>query len=331
MPISLVIFAAMISSHSLALAARADVLELLSSPTYMNVEVLLEGEDLDFYVTSLEWLSDTELVLFSIPDKQIWRYDIATGELDLLARDGEGPKELRNGFIFSSVIDGEILVSEFATSHTKAFRPGQPMRTISRTPWRLNDWVSLGNQNYVGVIIDPGGDIWDENYNPMKAPKQGLAIFTSKGTAVASGSDSFEREGAEWALIDVFYSDHLMDDADLDNTAQIKTVLAPIGDTGRFYHVPLFGNPNYQVFDASGQLIRESPIPHPFGDRNPEDPFLRADLLRQRKTLRLLSHASSDRAGNLHVVLSRLKAKKQGHQQPLCDRSEPERRSDQGL
>ena len=276
----------------------------LTNPTRLKSSVLISGETLNLFVTGLDRLGKDELVFFGQKDKLIKTYDLKSGRLSIFARDGEGPGEFREGFIFGSVVGETVVVQEWASRQSKAISKNGTSWLVFETRWPIRSLVSVAGKYVVGMVSNPGSTYWDGDYVEKKLAADSNILF------------ELGEEGRPWELHGTFFTEDFADDFDFDSTIGIKTNLYPIRDSSHFYRVPFYTSSVLQVMDISGQVVREIPIPHPFASDIPKNVAIRLRLYKENPQ-DFIRDASVDRFGKLHVVLSNIRETEEDYSRRL--------------
>ena len=279
----------MVFLFSLLLFQDMALLSRFEGAPLLKANTVVRDEEIPAFFTQVERIGDHGLVLFSIPDKTVFYKNFHSGGFKIIARDGEGPGELKGGPIYGSIRGEEIIIAEKDTNRLLAFNLKGQSRIVARSTPPVKSLVFLESGLIYGVSLTLKNVFYDDKYSPVKVPDGALVLLRSEGDA-------------EWAYQGTIFDDDMMKDLHLDSRYNHKTSLFKINDQ-RFYRVPYLGSRVLQVFDQRGNVVREIEIPHPWNDTMPETPFSRMNKMGEGKHLRLITSASIDENGTLHILL----------------------------
>ena len=280
----------MIFLFSLFLFQDMTLLNKFKGVPLLKADIVAHNEEIPSFVTQVERVGDHGLVLFSVPDKTVVYKNFRSEGFKVISRDGEGPDELKGGLIYGSVNGEEIIVAEKNTNRLLAFNLKGQSRIVARAAPPLKTLVFLESGLIYGVSLATDNVFYDDKYKPVKVPDGGLVLLRSHGV------------DDEWAFQGALYEDDMMKDSHLDLLYNHRTSLFKINNQ-RFFRVPYMASKVIQVFDYRGDKVREFDIPHPWIHTMPKTPFSRIQKMEEGKNLRMITSASVDENGILHILL----------------------------
>jgi len=240
-------------------------------------------EEIDARITGLSFLDEDRLIIFANPDKQIIQYRLSDQSLTILADRGPGPNEIHGALLQSFVFRDQIIYKDMS-HRIKAFRPGEPHRTIIDKPWSIGPCVPVdGHAVCVNLT-------YSEVLSPDTTP-HGLVIFEI-------------REDGTWNRIGSLYDEDVIGVETDDMFFAMNTLLLPTGHQSSFYRYPKFLYAKIQVMDINSNELDEIAIPHPIAGNIPDNPgFRREYRLEHKSRPQPLRDLAVDKAGNLYAII----------------------------